>query len=80
MVDAGQSYLVGEHGPELVTFTNQGRVFSTAETAIAMSNSGAHAPINIHIHAADAGSIIRSKQQIAQDLGVAIDRARRRNG
>lgn len=72
----GRVYRVGENGPETIIPTSGGRVLTARQTQ--ESNSGG-VVVNIHIHATDAASVIRSQDQIATRAGKAIHRAIQRN-
>ncbi|MBL8048141.1 MAG: phage tail tape measure protein [Chthonomonas sp.] len=69
-VSAGDTALVGEEGPEVVQFGRSGSVTSARQTAaLAGSNN---IVVHIHINAMDAGSVVRSSKQVAQQFGNAI--------
>ena len=69
-VAPGQSYLVGEHGPELFTPAGHG--------AIAPNGGGGRGGgVSITVHARDAQSFIRSEAQIASLINRAVMRGAR---
>lgn len=72
-VSAGDTALVGEDGPEVVQFGRSGSV-STARQTAALAGSN-NIVVHIHINAMDAGSVVRSSKQVAQQFGNAIREA-----
>jgi hypothetical protein len=73
-VSANQSYLVGEHGPEIFTPQHSGNV--TPNNRI-----GGYTVVNNFTIQAPQGTVSReSQQQIAAQVGMATNRAMRRNG
>jgi TP901 family phage tail tape measure protein len=74
MVQGGKTYLVGEHGPELVKMPASGQVVPNHQI-------GNSAPIiNITVYAQDANSFNHSRNQIAQSMLQAMQQAQIRNG
>ena len=74
--------VVGEEGPELVNFSNPGRVYSSRDSAEMMGGRSSGREYNgpqivMHVHANDAQSFKQSKGQILGDLGSAMRRAGR---
>lgn len=69
-VSPGQTYLVGERGPELFTPSNGGRIDSNAQTQ-ATSRSGG-TTIIMNISTPDADSFRRSRRQVADAVSGAI--------
>jgi len=70
-VGAGQSYLVGEQGPELFTPAGNGAI--TANAAL----SSQRAQVTVNITTPDAGSFLKSKAQVAAMLAKAVGQGQR---
>jgi phage-related minor tail protein len=70
-VMAGQSYLVGEQGPELFTPAGNGAV--TANAALPPQR----AQVTVNITTPDAGSFLKSKAQVAAMLARAVGQGQR---
>lgn len=76
----GRAYLVGERGPELFVPNTSGFVMDNGSTRAAMAGAGGgNVVVNVTVHASDAGSFVKSKDQIASEVGAAIARAQRRS-
>jgi phage-related minor tail protein len=70
-VMGGESYLVGERGPELFTPAGNGAITPNAAM-------GASRPqVVVNIHAQDAQSFMRSKSQVAAMLARAVNQGQR---
>lgn len=73
-VIAGRSYLVGEHGPEMFTPRTTGAIIPSSK----LSGGGT---VSVYNNFTVSGTTDRrSQQQIATDVGLAVERAIRRNG
>lgn len=73
-VIAGRSYLVGEHGPEMFTPRTTGAIIPASK----LSGGGS---VSVYNNFTVSGTTDRrSQQQIATDVGLAVERAIRRNG
>lgn len=74
-VAAGHSYLVGEEGPELVTFGASGRVYDADDTA-SMLGGGRAISVTIHqtIQAPDMATGRKTAYQAGQDANRALTR------
>jgi len=70
-VMAGQSYLVGEQGPELFTPAGNGGITSNAALA------GARPSVTVNITTPDAQSFLKSKSQVAAMLAKAVGQGQR---
>ena len=70
-----KSYLVGEHGPEIFTPNSGGSITPNH----AMPGSGGNVTVHMTVNTPDANSFKRSGDQIAQEMGVKVNRAIRRN-
>jgi phage-related minor tail protein len=70
-VMGGQSYLVGEQGPELFTPAGNGAITNNA----ALSSGGASVTVNISTP--DAQSFLKSKSQVAAMLAKAVGQGQR---
>jgi phage-related minor tail protein len=70
-VGAGQSYLVGEQGPELFTPAGNGAI--TANAAL----SSQRAQVTVNITTPDAQSFLKSKAQVAAMLAKAVGQGQR---
>jgi phage-related minor tail protein len=70
-VMAGQSYLVGEQGPELFTPAGNGAV--TANAALPPQR----AQVTVNITTPDAGSFLKSKAQVEAMLARAVGQGQR---
>lgn len=83
-VTAGQTYLVGEKGPEQVRFAQSGAVYANNSALAKMALNGGHnnggRPVvnhyhfTQHIHANDAQSIKRSRFQIERQMHSSLRR------
>ena len=71
--------IVGEEGPELVNFTNPGRVYTARDTQNMLNSTLAQRPVvvNMHITTPDANSFRQSQGQIMAGLNVALASGRR---
>ena len=67
----GQSYLVGEQGPELFTPSGNGSITSNAALASARPS------VTVNITTPDAGSFLKSKAQVAAMLAKAVGQGQR---
>jgi phage-related minor tail protein len=74
-VTAGQSFLVGERGPELFIPSERGRIEPNG-------GGGGMRPIivNVNVTTQDAASFRRSSAQIAETIGRSMESVQRRNG
>ncbi len=72
-VRAGDTYMVGEKGPELFVSDRAGSIVSNDD----LSNIGGGITNNIHIHANDAQSMLRSRSQIEAMISRASQRGAR---
>lgn len=70
-VAAGQTYLVGEKGPELFTPASDGAITSNA----ALAQRGANVTVNISTP--DAQSFLKSRSQVAAMLARAVNQGNR---
>lgn len=70
-VSAGQTYLVGEQGPELFTPSGNGSITSNAALASARPS------VTVNITTPDAGSFLKSKSQVAAMLAKAVGQGQR---
>jgi phage-related minor tail protein len=70
-VMAGQSYLVGEQGPELFTPSGNGGITSNAAL------SSQRASVVVNITTPDAQSFLKSKSQVASMLARAVGQGQR---
>ena len=70
-VGAGQSYLVGEQGPELFTPAGNGSI--TGNAAL----SGARPSVTVNITTPDAQSFLKSKSQVVAMLAKAVGQGQR---
>lgn len=70
-VMAGQSYLVGENGPELFTPSGNGGITSNAAL------SSARPSVTVNITTPDAQSFLKSKSQVAAMLAKAVGQGQR---
>jgi tape measure domain-containing protein len=73
--------MVGEKGPELVNFSNPGRVYPADETE-RMLSGGRSNPITVNVNVSgvkDANSFMQSRGQIGAAAAKSINRAIRRN-
>ena len=75
-VAAGQTYLVGEKGPELFTPSGDGAITPNAALGNA-SLGGQGANVTVNITTADAQSFMKSKSQVAAMLARAVARGNR---
>jgi len=71
-VAAGETYLVGEQGPELFTPSGSGSVTSNADLRAAMRPQ-----IVLNVQTPDAQSFLKSQTQIAASLARALARGQR---
>ena len=73
--------IVGEKGPELVNFSNPGRVYNAKDTSAALSGATAGSrsgsPIIMNIKTNDANSFKQSRGQILGSMGAAVRMAER---
>lgn len=60
--------MVGERGPELVSFRGGERVFSNGETRRIMAGAGGRGNVSMTVIANDADSFRRSQRQISRDM------------
>lgn len=60
--------LVGERGPELVSFRGGERVFTNGETRRMMAGAGGRGNVSMTVIANDADSFRRSQRQISRDM------------
>jgi len=74
-VMAGQSYLVGENGPELFTPAGSGGITSNA--ALSLTTLGARPTVTVNITTPDAQSFFKSKSQVAAMLARAVSQGNR---
>ena len=70
-VEAGQTYLVGEQGPELFTPAGAGSIASNAALKSRMPT------VVVNVQAADAASFLKSQSQIAAAMSRALARGQR---
>lgn len=70
-VRAGESYLVGEEGPELFTPAGQGTVTSNAEL------KSMRPSVVVNVHAVDAASFLKSRSQVAAAMSRALAQGQR---
>ena len=70
-VMGGQSYLVGEQGPELFTPAGNGGI--TANAAL----SGVRPSVTVNITTPDAQSFLKSRSQVAAMLAKAVGQGQR---
>jgi phage-related minor tail protein len=70
-VTAGQTYLVGEKGPELFTPSGDGTIVPNT------APGGQGATVTVNITTADAQSFMKSKSQVAAMLARAVARGNR---
>lgn len=73
LVSDGAPYMVGENGPELFVPGQSGRIIPNGQGGVG------GVVVNITVNATDAASFMRSRDQIAAEAGLAIQRATRRN-
>lgn len=71
LVSAGQTYLVGERGPELFVPGSSGRIAASG------SAGQARAQVALHVTATDAASFLRSEGQVAAMMLRALKRGKR---
>lgn len=64
----GPSYIVGEHGPELVEFDGGGKVYNATQTRAMMSGSAAMPPIQITLGLAPAPNMPQNMTDLARIL------------
>lgn len=75
-VGAGETFVVGEEGPEIFVPRRSGRIIPNHD--LGMAGAGAmNITLNVH-GVTDAGSFRRSEHQILQSLARGVDRARKR--
>ncbi|HYE74094.1 MAG TPA: hypothetical protein VEF04_12225 [Blastocatellia bacterium] len=77
---AGNTYLVGEKGPELVRFNNSGHVYSNADSKQMLSHRGMVIHINVPISAPSGAVPQATQRQIATAVAAEISNMMRRNG
>lgn len=77
-VQPGQSYIVGENGPEMFVPSGGGRVIPNNETRAVLA--GNSPTFNINITTPDAQSFMQSRSQIQSTILQMADAHRRRNG
>jgi hypothetical protein len=65
-VEAGRTYVVGERGPEPVTFGQAGRVGSFAQSR------GGEAPVVVNVHALDGPSVYRVLRSNPREVARAL--------
>jgi phage-related minor tail protein len=70
-VNAGETYLVGEQGPELFTPAGAGTITSNADL------KSARLQVVVNVHAVDAQSFLKSRSQIAATMTRALARGQR---
>jgi phage-related minor tail protein len=71
-VMAGQSYLVGERGPEIFKPSSGGTIIPNSKAA-----GGPRMNVNVHIATPDAGSFQRSRTQVASVITRAVAQGQR---
>jgi hypothetical protein len=79
-VSRGNAYLVGERGPELFMPGSSGTIINNRDSIAALSGGGGGVTVSINVNTPDVQGFKRSESQIAEQMGIAISRALRRNG
>jgi len=74
----GQTYIVGENGPEMFVPSGPGRIVPNNQTRAVLAGGGANFTINIQTQ--DAKSFMQSRSQIQSTVLQLADAHRRRNG
>ena len=75
---AGQTYLVGELGPELFTATQNGHITTAAQTQQIMAGGGSTV-YNLHVDGRRVGMDPRLEQAVRTIVDVAADAGNLRN-
>jgi len=75
--NSGGWTVVGEEGPELVNFSNPGRVYNASDTRNMMNQRGSAPVINMNITTPDANSFRQSRTQIMAGLHAGLAQGRR---
>lgn len=79
-VMAGQSYVVGEEGPELLTMAGNGFVHPNGSNAMANAASGGGGGGDIHVHLNVPNGIVGNKNEVGRWITDALDTYARHNG